>query len=213
MALIIDVETTGLPKRGNLPFGQLPPYDDLLTYDDARVVQVSMMLCNEQMEEIEFNDFVVKSDGFAINNSTFHGITDEISATRGIPFSKIAEILSYYLKKVSHVIAHNANFDISILKSELYRIQFNSVIDELDKKIIFCTMKQTMNIVKARYKTGGIKYPSLAELYSYVFETPIENAHNSKYDVINLHGIVKNMYDSKKLNFNETVVYGDQIIE
>jgi hypothetical protein len=46
-----------------------------------------------------------------------------------------------------------------------------------------------------------------------VFETPIENAHNSKYDVINLHGIVKNMYDSKKLNFNETVVYGDQIIE
>jgi DNA polymerase III epsilon subunit-like protein len=213
MALIIDVETTGLPKRGNLSFGQLPPYDDLLAYDDARVVQVSMMLCNEHFEEVGFNDFVVKSDGFTISNSNFHGITNEISETQGIPFSKIAEVLSYYLKKVSHVIAHNANFDISILKSELGRLQLNSVIDELDKKIIFCTMKETKYIVKARYKTGGIKYPSLAELYSYVFETPIENAHNSKYDVINLHGIVKNMYDSKKLIFNEVVVYGVQTNE
>jgi len=46
-----------------------------------------------------------------------------------------------------------------------------------------------------------------------VFEKPIENAHNSKYDVINLYGIVKNMYDSKKLNFNEVVVYGVQTNE
>jgi DNA polymerase-3 subunit alpha len=207
MALIIDVETTGLPERGNLSFGQLPPYDDLLSYKDARVVQVSMMLCDEHFEEIEFTDFVVKSDGFTISNSNFHGITNEISETKGTLFSKIAETISKYLKQVSHIVAHNANFDISIIKSELYRLGLYSIIDEIDAKHILCTMKHTKMIVKAQYKNGGIKYPSLAELYSYVFNKNIENAHNSKYDVINLHNIVKNMYESKELNFNDNIVY------
>jgi DNA polymerase III epsilon subunit-like protein len=212
MALIIDVETTGLPERGNLSFGQLPPYEDLLSYERSRVVQVSMMLCNEQFEEIEFTDFVVKSDGFTISNSSFHGITNEISETNGTLFSKIAEQISVYLKQVSHIVAHNANFDISIINSELYRLGLYSIIDEIKTKRILCTMKHTKMIVKARNKKQFIKYPSLAELYSYVFKQNIENAHNSKYDVINLHSIVKNMYDTKQLNFNDNIVYVPQMI-
>jgi len=175
--------------------------DDLLSYEDARVVQVTMMLCNEQLEEIYLNDFIVKSDGFKISNSSFHGITDEISETKGTSFLEIAEIFLENLKQVSYVIAHNANFDISILKSELYRYQLYSIIEELNKKQIFCTMKQTMMIVKSRFKNGGIKSPSLAELYMFVFN----KNNNSKYDVINLHDIVKNMYDTKELNFNENM--------
>jgi hypothetical protein len=205
MALIIDVETTGLPQRGNLRFGQLPSYENLSCYDDARVVQLTMMLCNEQFEEIELNDFIVKADGFTICNSNFHGITNEISVTQGTPFLKIAEVLLTQLKQVSCIIAHNANFDISIIKSELYRLGLNSIIDEINTKRVLCTMKHTMMLVKSRFKNGGIKYPSLAELYTYVFKKNIENAHNSKYDVINLHDIVKNMYDTKELNFNENM--------
>ena len=44
-----------------------------------------------------------------------------------------------------------------------------------------------------------------------MFDKNIENAHNSKYDVINLHDIVKNMYDSKQLNFNENMIYNIQL--
>jgi len=162
-------------------------------------------------EEIEFIDFVVKTDGYSIGNSQFHGITDEISATEGVPFSQIAETLSVFLKKVSHIVAHNAIFDMSILKSELFRLGLYSIIDELNTKQILCTMKHTKKIVKALNKFGNIKYPSLAELYSFVFNKNIENAHNSKYDVINLHGIVKNMYDSNQLNFNDNMVYNIQL--
>ena len=142
MALIIDVETTGLPKKQkNSSFGQLPLHENLELYNSARVVQVSMMLCNELFEEVEFIDFVVKTDGYTISNSQFHGITDEISARDGIPFSQIAEKLSYFLKKVSHIVAHNAIFDMSIIKSELFRIGLYSIIDELNTKQVLCTMK------------------------------------------------------------------------
>lgn len=206
MALIIDTETTGLPQRGSLPYGQYPSHEKLNMYDSARVVQVSMMLCNEHFEQVELKDFIVKADGFTIGNSEFHGITDKISATKGIPFSKVAEVLSAYLKQVSHIVAHNANFDLFILNSELYRLGMHSLIAELKTKRTLCTMKHTKMIVKIR-NNYGIKDPSLAELYGYVFKKNIENAHNSKYDVINLHSIVKSMYDSKQLNYNEKIVY------
>jgi hypothetical protein len=60
-------------------------------------------------------------------------------------------------------------------------------------------MEHTKSIVKATNKYG-IKYPSLAELYKFACKKDIENAHNSKYDVINLHEICKNLYESSNLN-------------
>ena len=210
MSLIIDVETTGLPQCEGLPYGENPSYEELHMYDSARVVQVSMMLCNEHFEQVEFKDFIIKSDGFIIGNEEFHGITNEISTTKGIPFSDIVETLDTYLKQISHIVAHNANFDISILKSELYRLGMHSIIAEITSKRILCTMKHTKMIVKAK-NNYGIKYPSLAELYSFVFNSKIENAHNSKYDTINLHKIVKSMYDSDQLKFNEIICYTPQV--
>jgi DNA polymerase III epsilon subunit-like protein len=206
MALIIDVETTGLPIRGNLPYGENPPYTKLDLYKDARIVQISIMLCNENFEQIELHDFIVRTNGFKIGNSEFHGITDDISASKGIPFSDISSILSTYLKQVSHIIAHNANFDISIIKSELFRLDMQHIIDEIDLKHILCTMKHTKNIVKARNKYG-IKEPSLAELYSFVTKTSLNNAHNSKYDVINLHHAIKLLHDSDQLKYNIKMIY------
>ena len=64
------------------------------------------------------------------------------------------------LKKVSHIVAHNAIFDMSILKSELFRLGLYSIIDELNTKQILCTMKHTKKIVKALNKIGNIKYSS-----------------------------------------------------
>ena len=206
MALFFDVETTGLPIRGNLPYGINPVYNKLESYNNARIVQITIMLCDENLNEIELKDFIIKADGFAINNEKFHGITNEISAMEGISIIEFANILQPYLKRISHMIAHNANFDISILKSELYRYGMQSIIDELDTKTILCTMKKTKYIINSR-NSYGIKDPSLAELYQYVFNEQIQNAHNAKYDVINMHAAIKILYDWKQLTFNEPVIY------
>lgn len=211
MSLIIDVETTGFPQRDGLPYGQHPSYERLDLYNSSRIVQISMMLCNERFEQVELKDFIVKAEGFVIENSSFHGITNDISADKGISFHDIAKELFNYLKQVSHVIAHNANFDISIIKSELYRAGLFSIIDDLQSKKILCTMKHTKPIVKAR-NNYGIKDPSLSELYRFVVKTDMENAHNSKYDVINLHAIVKTMYDSHTLQYNENIHYTPLIV-
>jgi hypothetical protein len=61
-------------------------------------------------------------------------------------------------------------------------------------------MKDTKNIVKST-NNYGIKDPSLKELYYFVFKKDMENAHNSKYDVINLQLAIKNLFDDNKLNY------------
>ena len=211
MALIIDVETIGLPDCRSLPFGENPPYNKLNNYDSARMVQISMMLCNEHLEQVEMLDFIIKTDGFNIGNSHFHGITNVISSERGISFFDVALILSNKLKQVSHIIAHNANFDISIIKSELHRLSLNSIIEEINSKQVLCTMNLTKSIVKAKDKYNKIKYPSLSELYKFVFNKNIENAHNSNYDVINLHSSIKQLYNKNVLKFNSQFTYVPQI--
>lgn len=214
MALIIDVETIGLPNCASLPFGENPPYNQLNNYESARMVQISMMLCNENLEQVEMLDFIIKTDQFNIGNSHFHGITNVISSERGISFSDVALILSNKLKQVSHIIAHNANFDISIIKSELHRLSLNSIIEEINSKKVLCTMNLTKSIVKATNKYNKIKYPSLSELYKFVFNKNIENAHNSNYDVINLHSSIKQLYNTNVLKFNSPFTYVPiQIVE
>lgn len=200
MALIIDVETTGLPNRNGLKYGEYPPYEILDLYDSSRIVQISMMVCNENLEQIELVDFIIKAEDFTINNSSFHGITNEISESKGISFFKVADELNEYLDKVSHLMAHNINFDLSILYSELYRHNLHSIIYKIKSKVIVCTMKDTKNIIKLK-NNYGIKDPSLKELYYFVFNKDMENAHNSKYDVINLHSSIKKLYDNNDLNY------------
>lgn len=201
MYLIIDIETIGFPKRKDLKFGDEPDYKDNQKYDSARMVQLSFMLCNDKLEEISIEDIIIKADGFNINNADIHGITNEISEKEGVICEDALNLLEKYLHKCSYIIAHNTAFDIPIIKNELYRAEMFDTIKEIETKIIYCTMKNTKNLVNIKNKYG-IKYPSLAELYLYTFNECITNAHNSKYDVINLHKIVKKLFEEKKLTFD-----------
>lgn len=184
--LIIDVETTGLPCKRNCD------YRDLQQYSSARIVQMSMMLCNQACEELVLKDFIVKADGFTIENSHIHGITQEISERDGLLFPEVAAELWYMLMQASQIVAHNADFDVNVIKSELFRYGMNDMIDLIESKTVVCTMKKTMHMVNVQGRYG-VKFPSLAELYMYTFGEPITNAHNSKYDVINLQKIVQRL--------------------
>lgn len=200
--LFLDTETIGFPNQAGLPFGMNPPYQEIDKYDSARIVQISLMTCNEHFEPIDSHDYIVNSEQkFSIPNSQLHGITNEISNTQGINFTEIIKTISPYIKQATHVFAHNANFDLSVLKSELYRHNMHYTLEALNKKNIMCTMKITKNIVNAR-NNYGIKNPSLAELYQFATQKTIQNAHNSKYDVINLHEAIKSLIDTNQLKID-----------
>jgi DNA polymerase III epsilon subunit-like protein len=203
MALFLDTETTGLPDTHNLRWGEYPYYKKLDKYSNARIVQFSMLISDNKYKFIDVKDYIIKREEFDITNEKFHGITNEISDNLGISFDVVAvEIFYENLKKVSHIIAHNVAFDVGVIKSELYRRNLQYIIDEIDKKTLLCTMKHMKPILKIINQYGNYKNPSLNEIYKFNFNKDIENAHNSLYDVLNLHKVVENMYKNKTLNYD-----------
>jgi DNA polymerase III epsilon subunit-like protein len=202
MALFIDTETNGLPDMKDMAWGNYPDFYDSTKYNSARIVQLSFIVTDKKYNNLDLQDYIIKREGFDINNSEFHSITNEVSDKEGIDFDEA--FLAFYesLKKTDHIIAHNIAFDISVIKSELYRRKLFHIIEEINKKKLLCTMRHTRNIIKIINKFGKYKYPSLKELYRYCFDKEIENAHNSKYDVINLYDSIKRLYDNNNLYYN-----------
>ena len=189
--IIIDTETTGLPVRHS-------DYRDLEKYDNARIVQLSYMICDETtMQEIAMKDFIIKANDFDIKNTEFHGITNEISTNEGLDFYEVANILYKDMINASKILAHNADFDMAVIKSELFRHRLWFMLYMMESKEVLCTMKSTKMLTNIKNKYG-IKYPSLAELYKFACDKPLQNAHNAKYDVINLHEALKILFDTHR---------------
>ena len=77
MYLIIDSETIGLPNFEGLKFGKFPDYTNIDKYDNARIVQLTFMKTDNNLNEIKINDYIIYSNNeFMVTNTEFHGITD-----------------------------------------------------------------------------------------------------------------------------------------
>jgi DNA polymerase III epsilon subunit-like protein len=109
----------------------------------------------------------------------------------------IVEEFLLHLKTVTHIFIHNLDFDMTILKSELYRIQRMDVISELDKKIQICTMKTTIPLVNL----PNLKYPRLTELYKFATGEDIEQTHSAITDARILLDCVSHLYTNHQFLF------------
>jgi DNA polymerase-3 subunit alpha len=185
MSIIFDTETTGLPACKQ--YGFFPLYNNTKAYENARVVQVSYILTDKSYRKLEESDTIIKMDNFRINNSKFHGITEEISMSKGVPFEQFAKQFSNSLDCCHTLIAHNLSFDFNVLCAELYRYNLTDIIAKMESKRQICTMKYYKNMVRATFKNStDIKDPNLKELYYYATGEEMENHHNSMYDTLNL---------------------------
>jgi DNA polymerase III epsilon subunit-like protein len=170
--MIFDLETSGLPTTVDFKFHS---YKSIEHYQNSKIVQMSYGIYDDAAQSIKEYD-AIRNPGteFKITNSDIHGITNEKACKDGIPFIEMVNIFYNDLKNVQYLVVHNANFDINVLKSELFILNRTDVIEELEKKKLVCTM---------RALTDFCKLPS--EMYKYIFHKEAENLHNSLYDVRN----------------------------
>lgn len=171
MKMILDVETTGLPNV----------YTDLNTYKN--VIQISYIIINDDNKEIGRSDFIIKQDSPIPESSTkIHGITDEKAKKYGIDFLDAWAIVEQSMKICSTLIGHNISFDINSIKADLIRRGKKEPTILLSK--IVDTMKAAEGLNHFFFDNGDPRWPKLTELYKFLFEEEMENAHNSLYDVI-----------------------------
>ena len=181
--IVIDTETTGLPKsRG---FGHTPSYTELDKYNECRMVQIAWIICDDEGNIKSQKSFLIKPNGYVIPDSAtkIHKITTSDAENNGIPFelmvSELSECVKYW--KPTRIVSHNLKFDINVLLSELHRNNYQTMIEAVNRMKGVCTMetgKPLCNIQNGKW----VKYPSLAELYKYLFEVEMEVKHEALYD-------------------------------
>lgn len=175
--LFFDVETTGLPPRKANP----ETYEQ---YNSCRVVSIAWVLRDKKT--VYSQRYAVTDPGIPdekIGAEFVHGISREIVDAYGEDISVVLADFVKDMKRSDKIVAHNLEFDKSVLSAELFRM---GLVDEARRLMNFknlCTMKSTTNLVKIPNAYGSFKWPKLEELYKFLFGHVFENAHHAMCDV------------------------------
>jgi len=173
MYLFFDTETTGLPKNWKAPLSDVNNW--------PRMVQIAWLLYNKDGEKIDSKNFIIKPENFTIpiESSNIHGITTERALEEGNDLTYVLALFSEYINKSISLVAHNMQFDEKIVGAEFIR---KNIKNKLFSKKKICTMMSSKNYCGIKNK-HGLKWPSLSELHTKLFNKNFENAHDAFADI------------------------------
>ena len=176
MFLIFDTETTGLPRNYNAP---LTDFDNW-----PRMVQLAWQLHDEKGNILQHQSIIIRPEGFTIPFATIqiHGITNERALEEGADLRESLNSFRSAVSAATYLCGHNIEFDINIIGAEFLRSGLDNPLEE--KPFIDTKNDQTTEFCAIPGGRGGkFKWPTLTELYSRLFNSTFEEAHNAAFDV------------------------------
>lgn len=143
--IAFDFETSGLPVgRRN----SVITHDNLKNFDTCRAVSLSAARFSQRGRIIDTFDAIILPTNFTISQDSIdiHGITQEKALKEGRPFTEVfTDFIKFIGPRTKTMIAHNAAFDTSVLRSEILRHDLNmDLIDDL-------TFRCTLQLYKERF--------------------------------------------------------------
>lgn len=180
MHLIFDTETTGIVDY------KLPAIDSR----HPRLVAICASLYDDARIARGYYSVIVKPDGFDIPAEAYavHGITTEIANRYGIPLKVALPMFTNILRLAKVTVAHNWEYDHSVIASELQRLGQPDHFEGIQK---FCTKLTMTPVCKipapawkvARNPEDPFKWPSLEEAFTYAFNESPPRVHSAGGDV------------------------------
>lgn len=154
--LFVDTETTG-------------------TGSDAHIVQLAWIFAGKaQNRLIKPDDWTIPAEATAI-----HGITTEHALQHGQDAAAVFQELHLAITRCEAIVAHNASFDMRMIKQEFDRLQ---LVMPVKRQI--CTMLGSMHYVGLPGKYGNQpKWPKLQELHMKLFGYEFADAHDALVDI------------------------------
>jgi len=173
MYLIIDCETTGLPRNWKAPVTDLDNW--------PRVIQLAWALYDASDSRLESVVHLVRPDGFVIPHDAqkVHHISTERALLEGSDLRVVAAEFSAAASKAEVIVAHNIKFDEKVISAEYLRLNQAS---PFQNKRRVCTMEQSTEFcrIPGNY---GYKWPTLSQLYRILFHSDYQEAHDAGADV------------------------------
>lgn len=172
MILVLDTETTGLPNDYNAPISDSQNW--------PRLVQLAIRLYTPEGLLKEALSFIIYPAGYTIPEEATakHGISTAMAMNQGVSLLGVLTVLSQKLTNVSHIVAHNLQFDMSILGAEYFRADLLNPFPDLRP---ICTMRASTDYCAIPGPRGN-KWPKLSELYFHLFGTELQGEHRADVD-------------------------------
>lgn len=177
--LFLDIETNGIGRFSPRP--------------TQRAVQISWIFDGKENDHLICDVTTISTDA----SYPCQHISLDILHERGILFNKVWELLKNDLLQADVIVAHNVQFDVSVLIFELRTRGFDyQTVKWLRYKKKYCTMRRATEYCAIRFddkQDNEYKWPRLAELYQCLFghEPAQAQLHNSLYDCRILHACWK----------------------
>lgn len=177
MILFIDTETTGLPTRRNAH------HTDLAVW--PRIVSINWAIWESPENEVRNRYYLIRPDNFIIPHDAtrIHGISTQIALRDGKQLRVVLKELLDDITRYSPllIVAHNIEFDIPIVLSELHRAGLPKHIERMPT---YCTMVSSTNYCAIpHWNRNGYKWPTLDELHKKLFGQGHEYSHDAKADL------------------------------
>lgn len=172
-ALIFDTETTGMVAF------RKPPEDA----SQPDLIQLGMLMIetDDWKPRARQSLLVQLNEGVRIDPAAHeaHGISEADCARYGIVPMVACSLFNQNCLQADIIVAHNLAFDLSIMKTALYRL--GGKPHRLDGRQMVCTKEYSTDILKLPGKYG-YKWPTLAEAYRHYTGKEIEGAHDALVD-------------------------------
>ncbi|ADY51642.1 Exonuclease RNase T and DNA polymerase III [Pseudopedobacter saltans DSM 12145] len=168
--LFIDTETSGLPKRWDLP------YTNNLNWPYA--LQISWIIYHPDGTEIKRENYFINENDVTISKDSIkiHGITEDFLKSHGKKRKDILRKLAYDIKKFDPlIIGHFVELDIHVLSVDYLRARIKN---PFKGRNFFCTMLKSHDFSK----NPRIKFLKLSELFEYLFDKHPADLHNAEKD-------------------------------
>jgi DNA polymerase III epsilon subunit-like protein len=140
------------------------------------MIELAYIIYNDDKTIFKSVNYIIRPDGFVIDNSRFHGITTEDAKEFGVDIQDVFKEFETDLEDINVIIGHNINFDLHIILSECYRSNNIDLVSKIKKIDKICTMETGKAYLSVR------KFPKLTELYQHLFGKPIDQEHRALSD-------------------------------
>jgi DNA polymerase III epsilon subunit-like protein len=182
--LVLDTETSGLPKDFKAPYTN--------TDNWPHIVQLAWQCFTPDGKLIESACDIIQPDGWTIDAeaSKTHGIELEYAQLVGIPIAQALSALIMRSRDCKLIVCHNVGFDKSVVFCEIERLSRKLLFQPI-RTPFYCTMLETADLVCIEHpheyfrSKGQYKWPSLDELHMFLFGEPIagREVHDALVDV------------------------------
>lgn len=164
MYLIIDTETSGLPRDFSAPISDIENW--------PKILWLGYVLLDENLEKIrEGNYFISQNEKIPQNVTRITNISNEVVEKYGNSILEILNIFKEISKKTKYLIGHNLEFDYKVIGAEIERNGFQF---SLKRKKKICLMKASKSYVNIKDSNDKLTNPKLSELYEKLFSKKYE---------------------------------------